>query len=387
MFLYYLVLILSLLYYYINITGKINNSKVFFICYMSYVAIFVGLGDMIGGYDRYIYGAIFDDIVNNFHLNHAIFLESVRGQEYGYIILNLLFAHVTSNRYMFIFLFTALMYFLYIKAIIEHINNYPLTCIVFLGFFFYYTITYMREALAIGIAWQSIKYLMERKPLPFFIIVFIAYSIHNSAIVFAPLYFVKPHKYSKETITRFLILCLLIGLSPLPKLVLGGLGDITGKSERLDEYAADLGNNGFTRIIEVGLFIWMLFSCYYQIAKFKKKDLIMLNIYLAFCGILLLTMRFGQGRRMGWYFYIGIFYIISDVFIKKKRLEWRKYLFIILCVLSFIRITVAWAFNLGPYKTFLTNGYPCGERIIYEENEYDENYTKDKLYRPLIDFK
>ena len=60
MFVYFLVFIIALLYY---LVGS-HQSKKLLILFMSYIAIFIGLGDMIGGYDRYIYGAIFDDIVN-----------------------------------------------------------------------------------------------------------------------------------------------------------------------------------------------------------------------------------------------------------------------------------------------------------------------------------
>ena len=43
-------------------------------------------------------------------------------------------------------------------------------------------------------------------------------------------------------------------------------------------------------------------------------------------------------------------------------------------------------FNLTPYKTFLSDGFPSGDRWIYDKYEYDANYTTDKLYRPVFDF-
>ena len=62
----------------------------------------------------------------------------------------------------------------------------------------------MRQALAVGIAWQGIKYIYERKAIKFFLIVALAYSFHNSALVFALAYFIPIKKLFKEVCFMFL---------------------------------------------------------------------------------------------------------------------------------------------------------------------------------------
>lgn len=108
----------------------------FLFLYLAYIATFIGLGDMIGGYDRYIYGEAFDAIAdtqnNGENLSSMLYL--VNGWEYGYFAWEVLISHITSNRYIFILATTFLVYFLYFIAFRKYINDYPLACIVFLGF-------------------------------------------------------------------------------------------------------------------------------------------------------------------------------------------------------------------------------------------------------------
>ena len=70
--------------------------------------------------------------------------------------------------------------------------------------------------------------------------------------------------------------------------------------------------------------------------------------------------------------------ILSD---NPKSLKGMKLFVIIVCFALFYRIANAWAFNLTPYKTFLTNGTTAGDNAIYEDWEYDRDYTINKLYR------
>ena len=211
MFLYFLILIVAFVYYVLAHKTNKSNSPLLLGVFFLYCALFIGLGDMIGGYDRYIYGEMFDTIADatDSGRDYSRLLFLVNGREYGYFLWEILVSQVTANRYIFILLSSLLMYFLYYKAFRKYINDYPLAAIVFLGLFFYFSITYMRQALAVGIVWQGIKYIYERKAIKFFLIVALAYSFHNSALVFAVAYFIPIKKYSKKTILYFLMLCLL----------------------------------------------------------------------------------------------------------------------------------------------------------------------------------
>ncbi len=379
MFIYLTVLILGFVYYFVDRRSSIIGLFLFFF----FLSFFIGVGDMIGGYDRYIYGEIFDRISDTTMKkgNLKDFLVYINGSEYGYFFWEVLCSYVTQNRYVFILLGTLLMYVLYFRAFVMYMSNYPVATIVFLGFVYYFTMTYMRETMAIGIAWQGIKYIWERKPLQYFLIVILAASFHNSAVVMIPLYFIPIKKISPQRIILILFLCLIVGISPLPEWIIARFGESTGMEARTAKYVEDeMSGFRLDYIIESIILIGFLLKNY-KLIKSKPMEITFSNIYVVFCGVLLMFLRFGQGGRFGWYYMIGIIYIFSRLSTLRKSTKWNKVFVFVLSTLLFVRITSLWAFNLTPYKTFFSNGYPSGETYIYWNWEYDYNYTKDKLYR------
>ena len=389
MYIYIIMFAVAFLWYYASRKNKaLVGSPIALALFFTYLVIFIGLGDMIGGYDRYIYGALFDGISDTIaakgDLKQILFY--IRGKEYGYFLWEVMIAHITANRYVFIFLTTGLMYFLYYKAFKEYMEDYPMACLLFLALFVFFTMTYLRQTIACGIAWQAVKYIWKRKPIPFFALVLVAASFHNSALIFVPMYFVPIRKFSKRAVILFLITCLILGISPFASWAMTFAGDAMGTSSRTNEYANNMQGFQIWYVIEAIVFMFIVFRNYSTIKK-SPKELTFLNMTIAFCGILVAFMRFGQGGRFGWFYFIGIIYMFSKFVAISSKKVWIKYLIHFLCFVLFMRVLISWESLLIPYKTFLTDGNPSGNSQLYEENEYDYGYTIDKLYRPIIDFK
>lgn len=370
--------------YYIIARGKLKNSPLLLSLFLLYLTIFVGVGDMIGGYDRYIYGESFDRIADETWSNrdYSNVLYLVNGVEYGYWLWQILISFITENRYIFIFLTVGLEFLLIYLTLRKYIYDYPICVIVFLGFFYYFTMTYLREVIAVGIAWQGAKYIWERNPIRFFLILAIAVSFHTSVLIFGIMYFIPLKRFSKRQIMRFLVVCLLIGSTPLPNLIIAHAGELAQKEGNYVDQ-----NQGFRieYVLEVIFIVWILFKNKSNIPN-KREDLVMLNMCYALCAILFVFMRFGQGGRFGWPFFLGVFYMFTTLSTHTNAFAWAKPVIISVSFLLFLRITIAWASLNVPYKTFLTDGPCAGNGDIYNGNEYDYNYTQDKLYRPVFTF-
>lgn len=377
---YYLVFISAIVYFIVFWYSKKSAFPLALL--FIYISLFVGLGDMIGGYDRYIYGEAFDAIADarNNGENVSALLYLVNGMEYGYFAWEVLISHITSNRYIFILVTTFFVYFLYFIAFNKYINDYPLACIVFLGFLYYFTMTYLRQVIAIGFAWQGIQYIWKRKPIQFFFFVALASSFHNSALLFSIMYFIPIRKYPKSLILFILATSLIIGMSSLPGAILSNAGDITNKADTNKDYEDQLQGFRIEYVLEVLFFIIVTFSHYRKIDK-NPQTLTFLNMTYCLCAVLLFFMRFGQGGRFAWPFLMGAIYILTYIADLKKAEAWVKPAVVIVCFALFVRITIAWMPMNAPYKTFLTNGEPAGNGNIYHKYEYDYNYTYDKLYR------
>jgi len=351
------------------------------------IALFVGLGDMIGGYDRYIYGEVFDSIADEMrgkgNISSLFYL--VNGKEYGYFVWQIIVSVFTPNRYIFILVTTLTIYYLFFRVMRRYMLDYPLAVIVFMGMLFYFTMTYLRAVFAIAILWQGIRYIWERKFWKYAFFVVLAASFHTSILIALVMYFIPIKRYSKKTIIIWLILCFVAGMTPLPNIILANAGSLTEKNTG-DVNVYELQEQGFRveYVLEVIFFIWMIFKNYTRIDT-DKRTLTFLNMTIGLCFILLFFMRFGQGGRFAWPFYIGGFYMIPYLVSKNKTSLPLTSIVLVVFSLLFIRISIAWESLDVPYTTFLTNGMPAGDGKIFNKYEYDLNYVDDKFYRPAFD--
>ena len=346
------------------------------------LALFVGLSDMLGGYDRYIYSELFDGIADitkegGRYSDSAIF--ALYPSEIGYIGSNVLISFITSNRYVFILLYTLIIYFLYYFSLKDYCINYPFAMMLFMGLMFFFTFTYLRQMVGVGVAWFAIRYVYKKELYKFIICVLIAASFHNSAIILFPLYFLPIKRFKQRNVIVFMVFCLVLGLSGGPSAVFRLYGNITDTQIRTDSYAEREIGFRYEYIIEALVFLYLILKNY-SIISDTKKNIVLLNTSLGFCAILLLFVQSLNGGRLGWYYLIGVISTLSLIANNVKSNKQTMKIIPIMCFLLFFRIVYYWGFMLSPYKTFFTNGVREYDPI-YEKYEYDENYSIDKFYR------
>ena len=134
--------------------------------FMIALGAFVGLGDMLGGYDRYIYGEVFDLIADSNRMGDNPWTTDAfafYGTEFGYGTFCALLTYVTSNRYIFIFIATMVIYILLIQSLRQYVDNAPFAVVMFMGLWFFFTFTYLRQVMACSICWLSYPIYILRK--------------------------------------------------------------------------------------------------------------------------------------------------------------------------------------------------------------------------------
>ena len=173
---------------------------------------------------------------------------------------------------------------------------------------------------------------------------------------------------------------LLVGLTPFPQALFDTYGDVNEQRINVEDYAMDAGFR-WAYLIEAAFFLFVILTNYKQIAL-QKKNIVMLNMALVFCAILLVFVRSENGGRLGWFYMIGVMCTMSNICIdlKNKRMLTNGALMMVVAFFLFYRVLDLWAFNMTPYKTFLTPGHTA-EEWIYERYEYDPSYDIDKFYR------
>ena len=370
--------------------GTLNSSRKtqigFVAIFLFALGIFVGLGDMLGGYDRYIYGQLFDRMADVTRAGGNPWKSpsfAFYGSEYGYGTYCALISYITSNRYIFIFILTMSIYILLIISLREYVDNAPFAVIMFMGLWVFFTFTYLRQVLGCTIVWLSIKYIIKQDLKKFLFVWFIGFSFHNSIVIFLPFYFIPIRKFSQDKVMLVMVFALLIGLSSIPQGLFATYGEIDEGRMGVSRYNRDVGVR-WSYLIESISFLIIIMTNYRDISR-EKKDVVMLNLALTFCVILLFFIRSENGGRLSWMFMIGIMCTLSNICIKRKRMMIHGALMIVVCLFLYLRIYYAWQswMNLSPYKSFLTNGYREGDPT-HERYEYDHNYDENKFYRPAF---
>lgn len=389
MAIYIIIFLAAVVWYYMDSSKpQRTNAKELtlgLMVFMTFLALFVAFADMLGGFDRYIYGQLFDDLADmisndDYNLSKSLIADLFH-HEYGYQAYNFILALITENRYTFIIITTFIIYFLLFKSIKKYCSYYPIAVILFLGLWFFFTFTYLRQVIGATIAWLSIQYIIKRDLKKFLLVCLIAVSFHNSAIIFIPLYWLPIRKFNKRNVIIIMIIALAMGATGVSSALFNAYGEV-------DEERASIANDeaGFrvAYLIEAILFLYIILKKYKDIPN-KPINIIMLNMALIFCGILLFFIRNANAGRLSWYYMIGIIATMSLICSTSRKSQNLTRIMIVVCFLLFYRILFTWGNMLYPYKSIFTNGIRENDGIE-EENEYDHNYNNDKFYRPTFRF-
>lgn len=365
-----------------------DSQKAMMIYFMIALGLFVGLSDMLGGYDRYIYCELFDRMADVTHAGGnpwASYEYNFYGSEFGYGTFCALLTYITGNRYIFIFIATMVVYTLLIISLRQYVDNAPFAVVIFMGLWFFFTFTYLRQVIGCTVCWLSVKYIINRDLGRFLLVWFIAFSFHNSVVIFLPVYFVPVKKYPVRLVMQVMAVAFLLGaFTPIPQGLFAAYGNVD-EDRMQDNYSHEYGFR-IQYLMESGFFLYFIIKNYSKIST-KAKDVVMLNIALIFCAILLFFLKSVNGGRLSWMFMIGIMCTMSNICVKNGKLLRHGTILIVVCLLLYLRIFNAWqlGMQLYPYDTFLTKGFRPGDPLRYEY-EYDYNYEKDKFYRPAFWF-
>lgn len=376
---YLLIFILTAYIAFIQFKNKKKASPKFFGTYVFALGVFVGISDMLGGYDRYIYCDVFTTYVDEMSKGNGIFndyfmLYSAKEPVCGFIFEAI--GLLTPNRYIFILLYTLIVYTIYGICFYRYTEKPFFALLVFLGLMFFFTFTYLRQILAAGIIWLALPYYTHRKTWKYLTMIAIAAMVHNSGIIMAVLYFIPLRKWKFSQIIPAMILLFGMGLVGVGDFM-SFAGSMTG-IENITEHA-DAAEFGFRYeyVVESCLFLYLLYKNYKTVDT-DKESLSYLNLYLLFCGILLLFCKSSDGGRIAWYGIMGIIIMLTRFCRSKKSAGLRLFLTLMFFALYF-RILSAWGVALTPYKTCFTNGVREGD-MVYKLYEYDERYAEDKFY-------
>ncbi len=171
---------------------------VFNILCSSVFLIFFGLRGDVGN-DYAGYCARFYDFewsnVGDFFLHPG----SATAMEPGFIFSVIFCRHICSDYHFFVFLCTALTYFLTYRYLSANVRNIPFALVIFIcmgGIQLH--IDFVRSAVSAALFMYSIRYIEERKLKQFLLLNLVGLTFHVSALLYIPVYFLYGARISNK---------------------------------------------------------------------------------------------------------------------------------------------------------------------------------------------
>lgn len=304
------------------------------------LSIYSGTRVNVGGYDYHVYKYFYE----------LPFFQNPYGYEIFFVLFRDLSKFIGLN-YNFFLLFLSFLFNFIIYKLFVYYSNYPtFSFLIYLATFYYWhNFTIIRNFIAILIFWVSLKYIVERKVIPYILLITLACFFHKTAIILYPFYFLLNYRFTKKTLSLLFILSLII--NPLSFIIFKLNISFLGLGERLNRYSHIIEHGNFYEFLELLIFV-IIMLIFVKDSTSKENIIINLNVFALFIFIAFyrfaIILRFLDFFRLG--FFVGIPLLLSTI--KNKYL---KYLiFIFLCAyFTFKYYDTVTAYAIYNYKTWL----------------------------------
>lgn len=317
----------------------------------------------LGGYDTSVYKLMYESTPSNWieALRSNYFL--IENTEKGYLYIMSLFKSINFSFNEFL-LILGLISSVFLFTIFKNYSKYYFfTLLIFLskGYLYYFFIA-QRQILAMMICWFAIKFIIQKKIVLFFALIFLASLFHTSAIIFIfayPIYYIR---LNNKTVFIILIISIIIAVSGVTNII----GSLT--SGLLNESSSQKLNQYFEGGLMVNIlnFVELIPVLFFVMKNRNKMELrneyfnLFFNFFIVTLLLTIIFYNLSFISRLKSYYIIGYIIILSQLIDFSKKLKLRNMLFIVIslyCFLVYIREIIVFDNGAGflPYKAFWFN--------------------------------
>jgi len=208
-----------------------------------------------------------------------------------------------------------------------------LSILLFISTVFYDSLFVLRQNLAVAICLFSIPYIRQRKIFQFSALIFLAFSMHQTAIIFVLLYLLYPLKIDK----KFFFIVVSLGIL----FYMGFHFALNFAATHLigfEIYNEDIfeGSNNTLLILSLSVLLFVLI-CYYPFFEINEYDRLLFHMYALFFMIELSRIGLpGTIGRLNLYFYPAVVLLLPNA-IKRIKVPVLKYISItVISIVYFI---------------------------------------------------
>ena len=352
-----------------NMLKEQKHKRIFEIITLVVLCIISGTRYYLGGTDYNLYKNMFEVVPNIFDFDfsnvHEIY--GTFGAEKGYLFLNSIVKTLGFNFFGFTLIHSIIFYTCMYIGLKRYTNNFNLLIIIFLyKMFFYDTFISLRQTLTIAIFFVSLRFIENKKIIPYFLCCLLAVSFHNGALILFLVYFINKVKLTKK---RLIILnCIFIPTILISILNIPILSYFQGfinifSSETAIEKATNLINAspasgiGILHTFEYLAIMFLVIVNYSKIIEQDKNAEFIIKLFVILLPLFTLFRGYEILTREKDYF-LFTYAVILGYLCKMYN---KRYSFVIqtvvtiVCFLGFFRyIAMFDDGGLLPYQTYLT---------------------------------
>lgn len=320
-----------------------SNNFLLFLFFVLFVFL-VGFRDMIGGFDVYVYGAIYEAKIYK--------ILSYKPFEKGFQLYFIALKFFSNDRYFMFFVTSLIMTFMHFKVIKKLSPILFFSLFIYFCKFFLLSFVYLRQGLALAFVWTAILY-VDKKYIRFFFFVIIAICLHKSAIIFLPFYFISKFKIPTATMIVVALVTFFISVTSIANFLFGFLAE-SSNDEKFAKYNSNSGDINLFYLFEIALLTILILLFKAKLYE-SKKGIMILNGLFCYVIISILSLTNATFVRFSWYFLIFILAGIPSIYqliennIQKRHFKLAVYIYYSL--LFFRLLTVYDNGDFMPYKS------------------------------------
>lgn len=308
-----------------------------------------------------VFGGLRDEVGTDWYNYKLLFLGEKTDVEYSYIFLSNFFKSVNCGYSSFLFFIFILAFYLKAKTLKKY-SKYPIiSLLVYIPtVLIIYDMNGIRQGLALGITLYSFKYIIEKNKIKFFLSILIATTIHISAIVFLPAFFIsKLNIGNKMNLSVLLLMLLNLYFNIMSKIIISLYSMFPYRFfQRVYDYSiiSKEDNNIMGLIQRLIIFI----IAFYFLKRLENEDnniSYFIKFYTISTYIYILFYNFGIVASRGSAYYKIFELILIPLFLdllKSKVLKIKIFFIIVLYLLLIINKYLKLENNgLVPYKNII----------------------------------
>lgn len=273
------LLILGMISFFATWIDIINIKKIYkyfiFVCILLF-ALYCGYINFPYSIDYVVYQMYFNYASSDFEYKY----DPDDIYDYGYVFFHTIIKSLNGDL-MTVYFFTCL-----ISLIVYFITFKKYTSYIFIAWYFLFAryfevqnITQIRQGLACAFMLLSLKFVYEKKLIPFIIIILIGATIHKSLLVALLIYPVSKINWNAIKVTLAITISLILNLVPITNLVFTIILPLLGIY--IPKFDAYLGTGYMTDTSNFELIFRLATVSFFSYFLLKKKNMPYNNIFLS----------------------------------------------------------------------------------------------------------